>query len=308
MSSNDSGATALRHGAPFACAEFCAIRLSRDPDEAYAAVCRILTEHGHPGDALAACSNIIDGHGVEALALADGAELRYVNKGDTYDATLCHVEGRGYFVSSWGDVHEATDRAREEDSGERRCAYCSAWSDRGEPCGDCGRDPETGDPWPEPLRHVRLETGHTLRTWDTGRSRGNGMMARTRIGYAFTSPGSEVVFRGTDFTCSPCHADDSDATLRALLGFLTLRPGDTDREYFDGYTPAQHAFAASSECETLAWLYSEEGPGTFAEVAGAGECDTCGDTMEAPLQEGWRCRECQRDIGDEGASEGRADR
>lgn len=307
MADKATGAPAPCH-APIGREAFLSLRLTRDPEEAYAAICRILTEHGRPGDALAACSDIIDGHGVEALALADGSELLYVNKGDTYDATLCHVEGRGYFVSSWGDVYEDADRAREEDSGERRCAYCSAWSEPGEPCGECGRDPETGDPWPDPLRHVRLETGHVLRTWDTGRTRGNGMMSRTRIGYAFTSPGGEVVFRGTDFTCSPCHADDSDATLRALLGFLTLRPGDTDREYFDGYTPAQRAFASSSECETLAWLYSEEGPGTFAEVDDEGECDTCGDTMEAPLPEGWRCRECQRDIGDEGASEGRADR
>jgi hypothetical protein len=31
--------------------------------------------------------------------------------------------------------------------------------------------------------------------------------------------------------------------VRALMGFLTLRPGDTDDEYFDRYTPDQLAFA-----------------------------------------------------------------
>jgi len=31
-----------------------------------------------------------------------------------------------------------------------------------------------------------------------------------------------------------------------------------------------------------------------------GACDTCGDAMPAPLPEGWRCRHCQRNVGDEG--------
>jgi len=116
------------------------------------------------------------------------------------------------------------------------------------------------------LRHVRLETDHVLRTWDTGRTAGNGMMARSRTGYDFMSPDGERIFRGTDFRCSPCFAEDSDDALRALLGFLTLRPGDTDAEYFERYSPAQRAFAESSDCELLAFLYSEEGPGTFAEA------------------------------------------
>jgi len=111
------------------------------------------------------------------------------------------------------------------------------------------------------LRHVRLESGHTLRTWDTGRTRGTGMMARTRIGYEFKDPRGAVLFRGDDFGPSPMHADDSDATLRALLGFLTLRPGDTDREYFADYTPAQMAFA-QNDAELLHFVYSDEVVGT----------------------------------------------
>lgn len=124
------------------------------------------------------------------------------------------------------------------------------------------------------LRHVRLETGHTLRTWDTGASRGTGMMARTRIGYELRSPAGAVLFCGDDFAAGAAIAIDSDDALRGLCGFLFLRPGDTDREYFDGYTLEQLAFAVSSECEQLAYLYSEDGPGVFAEVvdsADAGE-------------------------------------
>lgn len=124
---------------------------------------------------------------------------------------------------------------------------------------------------PEPLRHVRLEGGFTLRTCDTGRTRGAGMMARTRIGYELADPDGVVLFAGDDFTSSPMHADDSDEALRTLCGFLFLRPGDTGREYFDGYSAAQMAFARSSECELLGYLYSDEGPGTFADIAADGE-------------------------------------
>ena len=261
MAIEPTGAVAPFH-APIARASFLSLRLTRDPDEAHAAVCRILASTRDPEAALAACSPHVDGFGVESLALADGTTLHYVNTGDTYRATLCHVAGRGYFVSSYGDEYEGADRAHETATGERRCAYCSAWSTPGEPCGSCGRDPATGDPWREPLRAVRLETGHTLRTWDSGRTR-NG---RTCIRYELRDPAGAVLFAGDDFRPSPMHADDADETLRGLLGFLTLRPGDTDREYFADYSPAQLAFAESSECELLAFAYSDDGEGELADI------------------------------------------
>jgi hypothetical protein len=61
-----------------------------------------------------------------------------------------------------------------------------------------------------------------------------------------------TLFEGEDFCCSPLHAIDSDETVGALLGFLTLRPGDTDAEYFADYTPQQLEFCAQ-HAETLAW-------------------------------------------------------
>lgn len=39
------------------------------------------------------------------------------------------------------------------------------------------------------------------------------------------------------------HADDSPRTIAALLSFLSLRPGDVEKEYFDNYTPKQMEFA-----------------------------------------------------------------
>lgn len=38
------------------------------------------------------------------------------------------------------------------------------------------------------------------------------------------------------------HAIDSDEAVRALMSFLTLRPGDTDADYFANYSERQHQF------------------------------------------------------------------
>jgi hypothetical protein len=55
--------------------------------------------------------------------------------------------------------------------------------------------------------------------------------------------GVGVIFKGESFGASPLYPIDSEETVRTLLGFLSLRPGDTDPDYFDGYTPDQLAFA-----------------------------------------------------------------
>lgn len=106
----------------------------------------------------------------------------------------------------------------------------------------------------EPLRHVRLEGGYTLRTWDTN-EREPGRFGKSRIGYEFRDPTGRILFKGDDYFV-PGVVDD-DESLRGLLGFLTLRPGDTDAEYFDGYTDSQMAFAESSDAEYLS-MYAHE--------------------------------------------------
>lgn len=68
-----------------------------------------------------------------------------------------------------------------------------------------------------------------------------------------------TVFRGRDYGCSPMHAIDGLDCLAALLGFLTLQPGDTDAEYFADYTDRQTAWAASGEAQELSmWCYDRE--------------------------------------------------
>ena len=99
-----------------------------------------------------------------------------------------------------------------------------------------------------------------LTTWDTNRK---DYMGKWLLGYSLVMVESfavcgrkhTVLFEGEDFGCSSLHAVDSDATITAIMSFLTLRPGDTDRDYFAGYTQAQldycaqHAEALSCEVE-----------------------------------------------------------
>jgi len=111
--------------------------------------------------------------------------------------------------------------------------------------------------WGDTLRTVHLRPyakGHgptfTLRTRDTGRT---DRLGKSILEYAFTmrENGKTVtLFEGADFACSPMHAIDSDAACASLLGFLTLRPGDTDREYFEEYT-AQQLDYCSKHAEAL---------------------------------------------------------
>ena len=60
----------------------------------------------------------------------------------------------------------------------------------------------------------------------------------------------------TLFDCAPgaevcVHAaSDSDAAVKAVMGWLTLKPGDTDAEYFKDYTSDQLAFC-SAHAEAL---------------------------------------------------------
>lgn len=66
----------------------------------------------------------------------------------------------------------------------------------------------------------------------------------------------DILRKVDDFHASPCHAIDSDEPLRSLLGFLTLRPGDTDSEYFANYTPRQWEFV-NSDAEYISWFSLE---------------------------------------------------
>jgi hypothetical protein len=63
-----------------------------------------------------------------------------------------------------------------------------------------------------------------------------------------------LLFSGDQFSPSPMFAQHDARVVTALMSFLTLKPGDTDAEYFTDYTPSQLAFA------------DEHGEAVFVEV------------------------------------------
>lgn len=87
----------------------------------------------------------------------------------------------------------------------------------------------------------------TLTLWDAFHY----AQGKNWLTYRLTSQG-RTIFEGDDFGASPMHGIDSDEAVKALMGFLTLRPGDTDKEYFNKYTPRQLAFA-NEHAEHLAY-------------------------------------------------------
>ena len=100
------------------------------------------------------------------------------------------------------------------------------------------------------LIKVWRKQGFTLRLYDTGRCDNRG---KSVLSYQLKDR-RQVIFEGSDFAGSPMHADDSIDTIIALLGFLTLQPGDTDREYFDSYSPAQLDWCQSGRCSELSMI------------------------------------------------------
>lgn len=101
-----------------------------------------------------------------------------------------------------------------------------------------------------------------IRTWTSGRFRlelfdthRQDWRGQTRLAYRFSDTG-KLIFEGADFAGSPLHADDSDETAAALLSFLSLRPGDTDAEHFEHYTPEQLDWCRANG-EELGWEASQ---------------------------------------------------
>lgn len=97
---------------------------------------------------------------------------------------------------------------------------------------------------------VFRQDGFTLQMWSTHRTDWRG---QTVIGFKLWDHG-KLIFTGEDFSGSPMHADDSIATVAALLSFLSLKPGDTDDEYFAEYTPAQMEWVESGRADDLSLI------------------------------------------------------
>ena len=99
-----------------------------------------------------------------------------------------------------------------------------------------------------------------LNVYDTNRTDWSG---KSRLRYELrqidVNGKSTTLFAGSDFGCSPLHGIDSDETIKSLMGFLTLRPGETAREYFESYTKTQLDYC-SQHAESLSMeVYSRFG-------------------------------------------------
>lgn len=105
------------------------------------------------------------------------------------------------------------------------------------------------------------EDGYVLEMWDTHTV---DSMGKSRLGYRLFDTvfdaGTEPIFEGEDFCCSPLHAIDSLESIAGVLGFLSLRPGDTDEEYFADYTPRQTEWMWSRAEYLQLLVYDIENP------------------------------------------------
>lgn len=111
------------------------------------------------------------------------------------------------------------------------------------------------------LRHVEFD-GYRLMLWDTY-NRDPGKFGRSRLGYVLWHRDGSVLFAAKDYSPGCMSCIDSDDSVRGLIGFLTLKPGDTDDDYFKDYTPEQLAWAKSEgECLSM-WAEEDSrlGPG-----------------------------------------------
>jgi len=103
----------------------------------------------------------------------------------------------------------------------------------------------------QPLTGSKIE----IRMYDTGRRDSRGM---TRIEVEadrldLNSGERKVLFSGSDLYMSPGMGtcDDSDAMVKCAVSMVAMRPGDTDSDWFDNYSPDQLEWSRSYECEAL---------------------------------------------------------
>jgi hypothetical protein len=104
----------------------------------------------------------------------------------------------------------------------------------------------------ETIRKIKhKDSGMMLTVSDTFKT---DSMGKSRLAYDFRKEDDkEPLFSGDDFFCGMFTAIDSDESMLCLLCFLTLKPGDTDKEYFEEYNENQLAWANSSECENMSY-------------------------------------------------------
>lgn len=93
--------------------------------------------------------------------------------------------------------------------------------------------------------HYKLSTGPvTITAWEGPFQEPN----HVRIDCELKHNGKVVFARGDTCCATPGCIDDNEAK-ELVTSLFAMRPGDTDREYFDSYTPEQLAWAEDNGVE-----------------------------------------------------------
>jgi hypothetical protein len=85
--------------------------------------------------------------------------------------------------------------------------------------------------------HQWLQDGYALYYRENYSTR----KASSKIMYVFYYQG-KIIFQGTEFELSPLHKVGSKECTNHLLSFISLKPGDTDEDWFNSYTSEQLEF------------------------------------------------------------------
>lgn len=88
------------------------------------------------------------------------------------------------------------------------------------------------------------------------------------VDYAFETGNADPIFAGTDYGIPSGQTIDGDHAVRGILGFLSIRPGDTDAEFFDGYTERQLAWVDARAEELNLWGLDDTDLVTGLEIGG----------------------------------------
>lgn len=100
----------------------------------------------------------------------------------------------------------------------------------------------------------KLSTGWvTMRAWEGGREEPN----HTRLICEMSQNGKVIFEKGQAWCGIPGHQSiDGLAAKECVASLFAMKPGDTDRDYFEGYTPEQLAWAEQNG-EELSMLKSD---------------------------------------------------
>lgn len=82
----------------------------------------------------------------------------------------------------------------------------------------------------------------TVKVYDTGKTVPNGPQQALLSDLLSSEFPGKPIFKDFSTGCSPLVAIDSDESIASIISGMCMRPGDTDRDWFDNYTPEQWEF------------------------------------------------------------------